>query len=146
MRGLRDGVSGHNVTKLHHPVPEVNEAFGRRRFRCLPTEISAARDRQSGSAGRSNALGDGREVSRGHTSWRNERECTKHSKVAGGLTSTKGRTDAMGLPGHPPTVMNPPGGARHGNGSRAEKESPCASVAVPCGGATHVPQSFGTDM
>ena len=33
----------------------------------LPGEISTARGRESGSAVRSNALGDSREVSRGHS-------------------------------------------------------------------------------
>jgi len=42
MRGRRDGMSGHNTAKFRHSVPEVNEAFGRRRFRCLPTEVSSA--------------------------------------------------------------------------------------------------------
>ena len=42
MRGRRDGMSGHNTAKFLHSVPEVNGAFGRRRFRGLPTEISSA--------------------------------------------------------------------------------------------------------
>ena len=67
IRGRRDGTSWHNTAKFPHSVPEVNEAVGWRRFSLLPGEISTARDRVSGSAVRSNALGDGREVSRRHS-------------------------------------------------------------------------------
>ena len=98
MRGRRDGISGHNATKFHHPVPKVNGAFGQRRSRCLPTEWERSghgrpdslqiqpsnldrRDRSGGRGGRSNALGDVREVSRGHSSWRNELECVEHVKL-----------------------------------------------------------------
>ena len=41
IKGRRDGLSGHNITKILHSVPQVNEAVGRRRFQCLPTEISS---------------------------------------------------------------------------------------------------------
>ena len=41
IRGRRDGLSGHNITKTLYSVPQVNEAVGQRRFQCLPTEISS---------------------------------------------------------------------------------------------------------
>ena len=67
IRGRQDGKSWHNTAKSLHSVLEVNEAVGWRRFSSLPGEISTARGRGSDSAERSNALGDGREVSRGHS-------------------------------------------------------------------------------
>ena len=67
IRGRQDRVSWHNTAKPCHSVPEVNEAVGWRRFSSLPGEISTARDRGSGSAVRSNALGFSLEVSRGHS-------------------------------------------------------------------------------
>ncbi len=69
IRGRYDGASWHNTAKPTGSVVEVNVAVVRRRTALLPGEISAARGRESDSAGRSNALGDGREVSRGHSSW-----------------------------------------------------------------------------
>ena len=71
IRGRRDGLSGHNITKIRHSVPQVNEAVGQRRFQCLPTEISSTSGRSAScdSAPVSNNRGDWREVSRGHSSW-----------------------------------------------------------------------------
>jgi hypothetical protein len=81
----------------------------RRRTAFLPGEISAARGRVSDSAGCSNALGDGREVSRGHTSvlraggWRQP----VLNEDTGSLEGVKDRTGRTARPGHPPTAMNP---------------------------------------
>ena len=61
-------MSWHNTAKSIGSVGEDNVAVVRRRTALLPGEISTARGRESGSAGRSNVLGDGREVSRGHIS------------------------------------------------------------------------------
>jgi hypothetical protein len=100
--------------KFLHSVPEVNEAVGWRRFSFLPGEISTARDRESGSAARRNALGDGREVSSVST--------VALAKVGGHITMIvnrgdercpinydtrkrehgKDQTDTMGRPGLPP--------------------------------------------
>jgi hypothetical protein len=66
IRGRRNGTSWHNTAKFLHSVPEVNEALGWWRFSSLPGEISSTCGRESGSVLRSNAWGDGREVSRGH--------------------------------------------------------------------------------
>ena len=41
IKGRRDGLSGHNITKILHSVPQVNEAVGQRRSQCLPTVISS---------------------------------------------------------------------------------------------------------
>ena len=67
IRGRRNGTSWHNTAKFLHSVPEVNEALGWWRFSQLPGEISTTCGRVSGSAEGSNVFGDGREVSRGHT-------------------------------------------------------------------------------
>ena len=67
IRGRRDGMSWHNTAKFRHSVLEVNEAVGWRRFSQLPGEISSTCGRESGSAADSNVCGDGREVSRGHS-------------------------------------------------------------------------------
>ena len=161
IRGRRDGTSWHNTAiakpgrptnvkpdhkarrdKFLHSVLEVNEAVGWRRFSFLPGEISTARNRESGSAVRRNALGDGREVSRGHSTTfvnRGDERCPINCDTRK-REHGKGRTDTMGRPGHPPTTLSPAlvVGARSGNRSRAEKESPCVSVAVPQGEAAHV--------
>ena len=60
-------MSWHNTAKSCGLAVEVNAAVVRRRTASLPGEISTARGRASDSAVRSNALGDGREVSRGHS-------------------------------------------------------------------------------
>jgi hypothetical protein len=75
----------------------------------LPGEISTARDRESGSAVRSNALGDGREVSRGHSSGdanrgAETRPCKRRNPQA---RSVKDRTESMARPGHPPATTSP---------------------------------------
>jgi len=142
IRGRRDGTSWHNAAKFPHSVPEVNEAVGWRRFQGLPGEISIARGRESGSAVRSNALGDDREVSRGHSTTfvnRGDERCPINYDTRK-REHGKGRTDTMGRPGHPPATTSPAlvVGVRSGNRSWAEKESPCVSVAVPQGEATHV--------
>ena len=41
MRGRLGGTRWHNTPKFRHSAQEVNEAFGRRRFQGLPTEISS---------------------------------------------------------------------------------------------------------
>ena len=64
--GRRSRVSWHNTAKPFDSAAEVNGAVVWRRTALLPGEISIARGRESSSAGRSNALGDGREISRGH--------------------------------------------------------------------------------
>ena len=85
--GRCGGMSWHNTAKSIGEAVEVNVAVVRRRTASLPGEwersghslpqaarrasgarqISIARGRESGSAVRSNALGDDREVSRGHS-------------------------------------------------------------------------------
>ena len=109
IRGRQDEMSWHNTAKSRHSVLEVNVAVGWRRFPCLPGEISTARGRESGSAVRSNALGDGREVSRGHSTRDENRGAGIRPFKLGNpqARSGKGRTDTMGRPGHPPTAMNP---------------------------------------
>jgi hypothetical protein len=67
IRGRRNGTSWHNTAKFPHSVPEVNEALGWWRFSQLPGEILVTCGRESGSALRRNALGDGQEVSRSHS-------------------------------------------------------------------------------
>lgn len=142
IRSRRSGKSWYNTGKSLHSVPEVNATVGWRRFPCLPGETCLAlRPAKAGSASRGDTVGDRAGVSRGRSSWRNEPECEKHSKVAGGLNPVKDRTDTMGRPGIPLTAMNLTRRARNENGSRAEKASPCASVAVPRGEATHVRHS-----
>lgn len=139
IRGRRGEVSWHNAAKPPGLAAEVNAAGVRRRAVSLPGEISTARGRASGSAVRSNALGDGREVSRGHSS----------DQRAGGykmpvrnydtrsLDGAKDRTGLVARPGHLPTATNPTGGAMYGTRSRAEKEKSRAA-AVPQGEAACV--------
>ena len=108
-------------------------------------QISTARGRESGSAVRSNALGDGREVSRGHSTGdenrgagrrpckqrtdRREIDCLQgspkgeRSESNPQARSGKDRTGSMIRPVHPSTAMNPTGGARHGDGLHAENRS-----------------------
>ena len=91
--------------------PEVNEALGWWRFSSLPGEISTARDHESGSAVRSNALGDSREVSRGHsTAIENRGAGIRPFKLGNPpARSGKDRTDTMGRPGHPSYASTPNG-------------------------------------
>ncbi len=145
IRGRCGGVSWHNTAKPNGEAVEVNVAVVRRRTVSLPGEISTARGRESGSAVRSNALGDGREVSRGHSTRDENRgderfPCKQRNPQA---RSGKDRTGSMVRPGHPSTAMNPTGGASYGDGIRAEKERPCDSVAVPKGEAAHVRHPSG---
>ena len=140
IRGRRNGTSWHNTANFPHSVPEVNEAVGWWRFQCLPGEISIARGRESGSAVRSNALGDDREVSRGHITEEMNRgagRCPSKQRNSQAYLR-KDRTGSMIRPVHPSTAMNPHGGARNGDGPQAEKERSCDSVAVPKGEAAHV--------
>ena len=131
IRGRQDGKSWHNTAKSLHSVLEVNEAVGWRRFSFLPGEISTARDRESGSAVRSNALGDGREVSRGHsTSDVNRGAIMRPFKLRNpSARSGKDRTDTMGRPGHPPATSTPNGrelraGIGAGQRKRAHAKAP----------------------
>ena len=41
IRGRLGGMRWHNTPKSRHSAQEVNETFGQRRFRCLPTEASS---------------------------------------------------------------------------------------------------------
>jgi len=94
LRGRRDQVSWHNTAKPRVSVPEVKGALGWRRFPLLCGETSSTGGSPPGSsAACGNARRDRRGVSRGHSSRRNEPECEKHVKVAGGLNPTKGRTN-----------------------------------------------------
>jgi len=127
IRGRRGGESWHNTAKPCGLVAEVNAAVVRRRTAFLPGEISTARGRESGSAVRSNALGDGREVSRGHSTGDENRgderfPCKQRNPQA---RSGKDRTGSTIRPENPSTAMNPTGGARYGDGPRAEKERSC---------------------
>ena len=68
IRGRQSEVSWHNTAKPFGLALEVNEAVVRWRFTLLPGEISLAwRPAWVGSAFGSNASGDQREVSRGHS-------------------------------------------------------------------------------
>jgi hypothetical protein len=94
IRGRQGGLSWHNTAKVLHSALEVNDEVGWRRFPCLPGETCPAlRPAPAGSARRGNTAGERAGVSRGHTSWINEPECGKHSKVAGGLNPAKDRTN-----------------------------------------------------
>ena len=145
IRGRRGGMSWHNTAKSCGLAVEVNAAVVRRRTALLPGEISIARGRESGSAVRSNALGDDREVSRGHSTeimnrgderlpfkQRTDRReidglqgCPKgeQSESNSQAQLRKDRTGSMIRPVHPSTVMNPTGGARNGDGIQAEHRS-----------------------
>ncbi len=112
-------------------VLEVNGAVGWRRFSFLPGEISTARDRESGSAVRSNALGDGREVSRGHSTAIEIRGAGIRPFKLGNppARSGKDRTDTMGRPGHPSYTSTPNGsvlrvGIGAGQRKRARAKAP----------------------
>ncbi len=157
IRGRCDGASWHNTAKPVGLAVEVNAAVVRRRTASLPGEISTARGRESGSAVRSNALGDGREpkrsggslpakrcrqLSRGHSSGNanrgaETRPCKRRNPRA---RSVKDRTESMVRPGLPPAPTSPAlaVGASSGNRSGAETERPCASAAVPQGEAADV--------
>ncbi len=102
-------MSWHNTAKSVGSGVEVNAAIVRWRTVPLPGEISAARGRESGSAGRSNASGDGREVSRGQISDQRAGGCETPALNCdtGNLDGVKDRTDTMDRPGHPPTALNP---------------------------------------
>jgi hypothetical protein len=142
IRGRLGRASWHNTAKPTGLASEVNVAVVRWRTASLPGEISTARDRESGSAVRRNALGDGREVSRGHSSRRNEPGAGRcPSKLRYRESSPlKGRTESMARPGHPPAQASPAlvVGDAGGNRGWAEKERPCASAAVPKGEAADV--------
>ena len=109
--GRRGGMSWHNTAKSCGLAVEVNAAVVWWRTVSLPGEISTARDRESGSAARSNALGDGREVSRGHSTREANRGAERcPSKLRNPRAhSGKDRTDTMGRPGHLSTREPRPG-------------------------------------
>ena len=119
IRGRRNGMSWHNTAKSLHSVPEVNGVVGWRRFQGLPGEISIARGRESGSAVRSNALGDDREVSRGHSTRsvnRGAGRCPFKQRNPQARTG-KDRTGTTVRPVDSSTALNPIGGAICGDGS-----------------------------
>jgi hypothetical protein len=140
-------MSWHNTAKSTGSAVEVNAAVVRWRTASLPGEISIARGRESDSAVRSNALGDDREVSRGHSTGDVNRGAkTGPFKLRNpSARSGKDQTDTMSRPGHPPATTSPAlaVGVRSGNRSWAEKESSCVSIAVPQGEAAHVLSSLG---
>ena len=111
IRGRHGGMSWHNTAKSAGSAVEVNAAVVRWRTASLPGEISTARGRESGSAVRSNALGDGREVSRGHSTRAVNRGAGIRPFKLGNPQARpgKGRTDTMGRPGHPPARQPRPG-------------------------------------
>ena len=155
IRGRRGGVSWHNTAKPCGLAVGVNAAVVRRRTALLPGEcersghsrrqISIARGRENGSAVRSNALGDDREVSRGHSTrgenQGDERLPFKQRNLQARFG--KDRTGSMIRPVHPSMALNPTGGAEYGDGTQAEKERSCDSAAVPKGEAAHVRHSSG---
>ena len=109
--GRRGGVSWHNTAKPCGLAAEVNAAAVRWRTVSLPGEISTARGRESGSAVRRNALGDSREVSRGHSTTfvnRGDERCPINYDTRK-REHGKGRTDTMGRPGHPSYASTPNG-------------------------------------
>ena len=104
-------------------------------------QISFARGRESGSAVRSNALGDEREVSRGHiTGDENrgagrcpfkqrlpqrgsareiaKRTCRAAKRIYPQARSGKDRTGTIARPDHSVVAMNPIGGAENGMSGR----------------------------
>ena len=128
IRGRRGGMSWHNTAKSCGLAAEVNAAVVRRRTAFLPGEwersghsrrqISIARGRESGSAVRSNALGDDREVSRGHSAEimnrGDERLPFKQRNSQAQLR--KDRTGTIARPVDSSMAMNPTGGAKYGDG------------------------------
>ncbi len=83
-------------------------------------QISIARGRESGSAVRSNALGDGREVSRGHSTGDENRGAGKCPfKLRNPRArSGKDRTGTITRPDYSAVAMNPIGGAESGMSGR----------------------------
>ena len=140
IRGRHDGRSWHNTAKSRGLVVEVNSAVVWWRTVSLPGEISIARGRESSSAVHSNALCDGREVSRDHSPRDENRgdERFPFKQRNPQARFGKDQTGSTVRPIHPSTAMNPTGGARHGDGPWAEKERPCDTAAVPKGEAAHV--------
>ena len=124
IRGRHGGASWHNTAKPCGLVVEVNAAVVRRRTAFLPGEISIARGRESGSAVRSNALGDGREVSRGHSTEVMNRGAERRPfKLRNSQAQLrKDRTGSMIRPELLSKVMNPIGGAKNGEDSGRERE------------------------
>ena len=134
IRGRHGGASWHNTAKPCGLVVEVNAAVVRRRTAFLPGEpehsgdsrrqISIARGRESGSAVRSNALGDGREVSRGHSTEVMNRGAERRPfKLRNSQAQLrKDRTGSMIRPELLSKVMNPIGGAKNGEDSGREPE------------------------
>ena len=119
IRGRHGGMSWHNTAKSFGSAVEVNAAVVWWRTVPLPGEISAARGRESGSAVRSDALGDGREVSRGHITRDVNRGAGIRPLKLGNpqARSGKGRTGTIARPDGSSTATNPTGGARNGAGS-----------------------------
>ena len=119
IRGRQGGMSWHNTAKFLHLALPVNGTLGWWRIRGLPGEISTARGCESGSAVRSNALGDGREVSRGHSTGsvnRGAGKCPfKHRNPQ--ARSGKDQTGSTVRPVASSKVMNPTGGAGCGDGA-----------------------------
>ena len=124
IRGRHGGASWHNTAKPCGLVVEVNAAVVRRRTAFLPGEISIARGRESGSAVRSNALGDGQEVSRGHSTEVMNRGAERRPfKLRNSQAQLrKDRTGSMIRPELLSKVMNPIGGAKNGEDSGREPE------------------------
>ena len=113
-------------------------AVVRRRTASLPGEISIARGRVSDSAVRRNALGDDREVSRGHSTGEVNRgaETGSYKQRNPQARSGKDRTDG---PTQPPSHGDDPDrGSQKSEWEPAEKESPWPSAAVPQGEAADV--------
>ena len=129
IRGRQSEVSWHNTAEPFGLALEVNEAVVWRRFVPLPGEISIARGRESDSAGRSNALGDDREVSRGHSSWdktsRGAERSSKKQRDPWKHNPMKDRTENGGPTWSPIRDNEADRWSHYGYGSRAEKESPC---------------------
>jgi hypothetical protein len=122
--GRCGGMSWHNTAKSIGEAVEVNVAVVRRRTVSLPGEISIARGRESGSAVRSNALGDDREVSRGHSTEivnRGAERCPFKLRNSQAQLR-KDRTGSMIRPELLSKAMNPTGGADNGEDSGRERE------------------------
>ena len=142
--GRCGGESWHNTAKSIGEAVEVNVAVVRRRTASLPGEwersghsppqaarrasgarqISIARGRESGSAVRSNALGDDREVSRGHSTEimnRGAERCPFKLRNSQAQLR-KDRTGSMIRPKFLSKAMNPIGGADNGEDSGREPE------------------------
>ena len=120
--------SWHNTAKPFISLQEVNQAVVWRRSAFLPGEICPtgrpAFERAAPGAAMRQVIGQKSAEAIVVASSRG----MKHARInneTGTLDKAKGRTSLTDRPAHPSTAMNPTGGARNGQGKRAEKERLC---------------------